>query len=83
MMKNIRFFAFFCLIPMAFFAAPARAQNPKEAQGDVLEVQIPRPKFEIFKAWEYGGFWRWDEKDPRFYRDFLKKIHDSLATGPF
>lgn len=68
---------------MALFAVPAGAQNPKEAQGDVLEVQIPRPKFEIFKAWEYGGFWRWDEKDPRFYRDFLKKIHDSLATGPF
>jgi len=83
-MKNIRFFAFFIWILMAFPAIPAGAQNPpKDSQGDVLEVQIPRPKFEIFKAWEYGGFWRWDEKDPRFYRDFLKKIHESLSTGPF
>ena len=82
-MKNIRFFACILWIFLLSIAFPVEAQSASDAQGDVLEVQIPRPKFEIFKAWEYGGFWRWDEKDPRFYRDFLKKIHDSLMTGPF
>lgn len=82
-MKIIQFFALFGLASVLFMPLPARAQEPKGQESNVLEVQIPRPKFEIFKAWEYGGFWRWDEKDPRFYRDFLKKIHDSLATGPF
>ncbi|MBU1222167.1 hypothetical protein KKF34_09760 [Myxococcota bacterium] len=70
------------------FVAPydSSAQNklpvPKEAP-NVIEVQIPKPKFEIFQAWEYGGFWRWDEKDPRFFKEFLNKIHDSLFLGPF
>ena len=82
-MRIIHLFATVSLFLMMAFSGPALAQDAKGGGGDVLEVQIPRPKFEIFKAWEYGGFWRWDEKDPRFYRDFLKKIHDSLATGPF
>jgi hypothetical protein len=82
-MKIIQVFATLLLACCLFAPVPARAQEPKGQESNVLEVQIPRPKFEIFKAWEYGGFWRWDEKDPRFYRDFLKKIHDSLATGPF
>lgn len=82
-MKNIRFFSCILWVLLLSIAFPVGAQSSNDAQGDVLEVQIPRPKFEIFKAWEYGGFWRWDEKDPRFYRDFLKKIHDSLMTGSF
>jgi hypothetical protein len=82
-MRIIHLFAVLSLFMVMTVSGTALAQDPKSGGGDVLEVQIPRPKFEIFKAWEYGGFWRWDEKDPRFYRDFLKKIHDSLATGPF
>ncbi|PKN25427.1 MAG: hypothetical protein CVU65_08845 [Deltaproteobacteria bacterium HGW-Deltaproteobacteria-22] len=82
-MRIIHLFAVLSVFAVMTSSGTARAQDPKSGGGDVLEVQIPRPKFEIFKAWEYGGFWRWDEKDPRFYRDFLKKIHDSLATGPF
>jgi len=82
-MRIIHLFPLVVLACALLSPVPARGQDPKTGGGDVLEVQIPRPKFEIFKAWEYGGFWRWDEKDPRFYRDFLKKIHDSLATGPF
>ena len=82
-MRIIRLFTVISLLFVALPTSTAGAQDPGTGGGDVLEVQIPRPKFEIFKAWEYGGFWRWDEKDPRFYRDFLKKIHDSLSTGPF
>lgn len=82
-MRIIRLFAVVSLFAMLLPTSSALAQDPQGGGGDVLEVQIPRPKFEIFKAWEYGGFWRWDEKDPRFYRDFLKRIHDSLSTGPF
>jgi len=82
-MRIIQIFAVFGVASALFVSTPARGQEPKGQESNVLEVQIPRPRFEIFKAWEYGGFWRWDEKDPRFYRDFLKKIHDSLATGPF
>ena len=55
----------------------------KSGGGGVIEVQIPKPKFEIFRAWQYGGFWRWDEKDPRFFKEFLKEIHKSLFIGPF
>jgi len=58
------------------------ATEKSEGEG-VIEVQIPKPKFEIFRAWQYGGFWNWDEKDPRFFKEFLKKIHDSLFIGPF
>ena len=82
----MKFIGLFSLLFMvSFFGTPsvARAQDAPKGGGDVLEVQIPRPRFEIFKAWEYGGFWRWDEKDPRFYRDFLKQIHESLTRGPF
>jgi hypothetical protein len=49
----------------------------------VVEVQIPKPKFEILTTWQYGGFWRWDEKDPRFFKEFLNKITDSLSLGIF
>jgi len=63
-------------------ALPSGAQK-KGGGGGVIEVQIPKPKFEIFRAWQYGGFWNWDEKDPRFFKEFLRKIHQSLTIGPF
>ncbi len=82
-MKIIHFLLFMsCLFYSAGKISPAAAQGAKN-DSDVLEVQIPRPRFEIFKAWEYGGFWRWDEKDPRFFQNFLRKIHESLGKGPF
>jgi hypothetical protein len=59
------------------------AEAAGKPDDDTIEVQIPKPKFEIFQAWQYGGFWTWDEKDPRFFKEFLKKIHESLYFGPF
>ncbi|MBN2723846.1 MAG: hypothetical protein JXR95_07255 [Deltaproteobacteria bacterium] len=72
-------------LAVLFTAFPASGQDKKAAsQGpNVIEVQIPKPKFEIYRAWEYGGFWKWDEKDPRFFKEFLNKIHESLFLGPF
>ena len=70
----------FLLCPLGFSVSSAQAAP---VGADAIEVQIPKPKFEIFRDWEYGGFWRWDEKDPRFFKEFLKNIHNSLFVGPF
>ncbi|MDA3862647.1 MAG: hypothetical protein PF689_02135 [Deltaproteobacteria bacterium] len=79
MFKKIIFsLTLLALSGMCFNLPQVHAQS-----NDAIEVQIPKPKFEIFRAWEYSSFWKWDEKDPRFFRDFLIKIHNSLSSGPF